>query len=84
MKRAKKEKAPQMDSVPIELLAAAREKRVTIIHRLCCKIWDMETWPKDWYTAEYVPIQKSNYFQDFRKFQETLLRVFSIRFRNFD
>ena len=39
-KKAKRYKAPGLDSIPIEMLAVAGEKGVTII-------WGMETWPKD-------------------------------------
>lgn len=51
-------KAPGFDSITAEELKAAGEAGVDILHKLCTKIWDSETFPKDWGKAIITPIYK--------------------------
>ena len=56
-------KAPGLDSISIELLKAAGQNGMTILHQLCCKIWKSETWPKEWCTEQCVLIPKKGNLQ---------------------
>ena len=48
-------KAPGFDCVTGEELKASGEAGIDILHKLCNKIWDTETFPEDWGRAIITP-----------------------------
>ena len=58
IKQLKVGKAPGYDSVTAEELKAAGEPGIGIMHQLCIKIWESETFPEDWGKAVITPIYK--------------------------
>ena len=51
-------KAPGFDCVTAEEIKATGDAGIEILHRLCNKIWDEETFPDDWGKAIITPIFK--------------------------
>ena len=58
IKQLREGKAPGYDSVTAEELKAAGEPGIDIMHQLCIKIWESETFPEDWGRAVITPIYK--------------------------
>ena len=58
MEELKKAKTPVFDDVPAELLQAAGDAAVGVLHRLYVKIWQETEWSKDWTKAIFVRLPK--------------------------
>ena len=52
------DKAPGIDETPIELWKSSGEEGVTLLWKLCDKIWRCKEWPKDWCRGIFMPIYK--------------------------
>jgi len=64
IKSLKRGKSPGEDGVPGELLISGGEITVDIMHRICNKIWETGTWPRQWCRSVMIPIPKKG---DLRK-----------------
>ena len=51
-------KAPDGDDIPVELIKDAGDEVITIITRLCRRIWETNQWPEDWRNSVFLPIPK--------------------------
>jgi hypothetical protein len=51
-------KAPGFDCITAEELKASGETGIDVLHKLCIKIWNEETFPDDWGKAIITPIFK--------------------------
>lgn len=58
LKALPKDKAPGTDETPAELWKASGEEGITLLWRLCMKIWRTKEWPKDWCRGIFIPIYK--------------------------
>jgi hypothetical protein len=58
IKKLTEEKAPGFDCIAGEELKASGEAGINVIHKLCCNIWNSETFPDDWGRAIITPIYK--------------------------
>ena len=63
MKTLKQGKAPRCNGIPSELLLAGGNAAVTLMHKLCVKIWQTANWPIDWCRALFVPLPKKGDLQ---------------------
>jgi len=63
MKFLKRGKSPGCDEIPAELLLAGGEAAVTLMHKLCVKIWQTAEWPVDWCRALFIPLPKKGDLQ---------------------
>ena len=59
--------------MPIEALIYSGENVVTLLHKLCCKIWNKEIWPEDWCIAECIPIPKKGDLLDCKNYRTVAL-----------
>ena len=55
-------KSPGVDQIPAELIKASGEEGVSVMHRLCCRIWNSKQWPEDWRRAVLVTLSKKGDF----------------------
>ena len=55
-------KSPGVDQIPAELIKASGEEGVSVMHRLCCRIWNSKQWPEDWRRAVLVTLPKKGDF----------------------
>ncbi|XP_061493563.1 uncharacterized protein LOC133389608, partial [Rhineura floridana] len=51
-------KSPEIDGIPIELLQATETESVHILKKICQEIWKTKQWPTDWNRSIYIPIPK--------------------------
>ena len=54
----KNDKALGCDDLPAELMKAAGEEGISILHKLCVKVWKTGILPIDWTRALFVPLPK--------------------------
>ena len=59
----KNNKAAGCDEIPAELLKGFGENGVTILHKLCVKIWKTGSWPTDWSRTMFMPLPKKGDLQ---------------------
>ena len=52
------DKAPGIDETPIELWKYSGEEGVTLLWKLCDKIWRCKEWSNDWCRGIFMPIYK--------------------------
>lgn len=50
-------KAPGCDNIPIELIKPS-EATISVITKLCQKVWETGKWPRDWTRSIFIPIPK--------------------------
>ena len=59
IKRLKLRKAPGVDSITAEeIVAATQGVGLSVIHRLCKRVWEEEELPTEWKRSIIVPIHK--------------------------
>ena len=58
IKSLKRGKSPGCDDIPAELIQAGGEASVRVYHKLCTKIWNSSSWPKEWKRSLFIPIPK--------------------------
>ena len=58
IKKLKSGKSPGDDNIPAELLKQSGNEGITVIHKLCNKIWSTTEWPADWKKAVFLPLPK--------------------------
>ena len=58
IKALKKGKSPGVDNIPAELVQAGGEDMVTILTRICNKIWKTGVWPKSWTQSLVITLPK--------------------------
>ncbi len=63
MSYLKRGKSPGCDGIPAELILAGGEAAVSLMHKLCVKIWETAEWPVDWCRAIFVPLPKKGDLQ---------------------
>ena len=56
IKDLKRGKSPGNDDIPAELIQAGGEASVRIYHKLCIKIWNSSSWPKEWKRSVFITI----------------------------
>ena len=58
IKALKKGKSPGVDNIPAELMQAGGEDMVTVLTRICNKIWKTGIWPKSWTQSLVITLPK--------------------------
>ena len=63
VKMLKKGKSAGVDNIPGELVQAGGEDMISILHRICNKIWKTGEWPKDWTQSLVITLPKKGNLQ---------------------
>ena len=69
------DKAPGIDETPIELWKYSGEEGVTLLWKLCDKIWRCKEWPKDWCRGIVMPIYKKGNVKECSNYRTINLMV---------
>ena len=69
------DKAPGVDETPIELWKSSGEEGVTLLWKLCDKIWRCKEWPKDWCRGIFMPIYKKGNVKECSNYRTINLMV---------
>ena len=69
------DKAPGIDETPIELWKSSGEEGVTLLWKLCDKIWRCKEWPKDWCRGIFMPIYKKGNVKECSNYRTINLMV---------
>ena len=56
--KMKSGKSPGFDDIPAELINETGEMGITVIHKLCNRIWSPKEWPEDWTKAVFIILPK--------------------------
>ena len=59
----KKDKSAGVDNIPGELIQAGGEEMVSILHKICNKIWKTGVWPKEWTQSLVITLPKKGNLQ---------------------
>ena len=51
-------KSPGVDDIPSELLKCMDDNGITLLHKLCNKIWHTKTWPTEWKKSVFLTLPK--------------------------
>ena len=51
-------KSPGYNNIPIELFKAAGDVAAKILTIICQRIWNTNTWPKDWKKSVFISLPK--------------------------
>ena len=57
-------KSPGYDNIPIELFKAAGDAAAKMLTIICQRIWNTNTWPKDWKKSVFIPLTKKGDSRD--------------------
>ena len=57
-------KSPGYDNIPIELFKAAGDAAAKMLTIICQRIWNTNTWPKDWKKSVFIPLPKKGDSRD--------------------
>ena len=57
-------KSPGYDNIPIELFKAAGDVAAKMRTIICQRIWNTNTWPKDWKKSVFIPLPKKGDSRD--------------------
>ena len=69
------DKAPGIDETPIELWKSSGEEGVTLLWKLCDKIWRCKEWPKDWCRGIFMSIYKKGNVKECSNYRTINLMV---------
>ena len=69
------DKAPGIDETPIELWKSSGEEGVTLLWKLCDKIWRCKERPKDWCRGIVMPIYKKGNVKECSNYRTINLMV---------
>ena len=69
------DKAPGIDETPIELWKSSGEEGVTLLWKLCDKIWRCKEWPNDWCRGIFMPIYKKGNVKECSNYRTINLMV---------
>ena len=64
LKELPNRKSPGRDNIPAELWKASGEEGITLLWKLCEKIWTTKKWPKDWCQGVFIPLPKKGNLKD--------------------
>ena len=63
VKEMRNGKSPGCDDIPAEMWKHTGQTGITLLHKLCVKIWRSGKWPEDWCRTIFIPIPKTGDFQ---------------------
>ena len=63
VKMLKKGKSAGVDNIPGELVQAGGEDMISMLHRICNKIWKTGEWPKEWTQSLVITLPKKGNLQ---------------------
>jgi exonuclease III len=58
LKQLPNNKSPGIDNIPAEIWKASGDTGVTLLWKLCTKIWNTKEWPRDWCRGVFIPLPK--------------------------
>ena len=69
VKMLKKGKSAGVDNIPGELVQAGGEDMISVLHKICNKIWETGIWPKEWTQSLIITLPKKGNLQQCQNYR---------------